>query len=408
MRCFCGLLLLLCLAAGTACCSGSAAGANETAPLITAATAAGSAEHEQRDLLKWALSQSDPATLRQQAEQAKRREDAAEVAERQARVAQLLDHVRQQPTEAELVREAAAIAGNASEPAERRLNALEALCHLVEDIDNANQLHALGGLAPVAALLDPGATAAAAAAPFAAAVSDAQAAALAAAAARTVRTAAANNAAFQAQLLEHAPEALQSLLALLAGTGGDTTAQALAALGAIVRNSGTARGVLYRAGGIPHLQLLLRDGGAPLRLRRCALGLLADLLALDAEALAAAGAKGTAPGLDAPAAVHAALGLLATEGGDHDLHEKALLLLRALLEREPAAAGLLHEAGAATQLAELAAQLAAETAAAGGGNDVAGGVDGGEEGEGYLQELIVLVGEVQRRLAAQPQAHAEL
>lgn len=216
-------------------------------------------------------------------------------------------------------------------------------------------------------------------------------------AARCVRAAAANNAPFQKTLLEQHPDALTSLMTLLAGADEQPAAAALAALGAVLRNSAAARGAFYLGAGLPHLQLLLRDGQRPLGMRRTALGLLTDLLQEDTEVLAAAMVKGTAAGLDAPAAVHAALQLLAHPEADRDIQEKALLLLQLLLEREPEAPGLLSEAGAATQLAELQAELQATIAAARGSSSRR--IDNGDGGGGYLQELAALVAAVQRSMA---------
>lgn len=60
------------------------------------------------------------------------------------RLLQLLRAMKEQPTERELILDAIAIIGNATEPEVARRNALEALQLLVEPIDHANGV--LGGV----------------------------------------------------------------------------------------------------------------------------------------------------------------------------------------------------------------------------------------------------------------------
>lgn len=139
---------------------------------------------------------------------------------------------------------------------------------------------------------------------------------LQAGAAYVLGTAAANNVVFQKQLLGAHPEVLQLLLQLLAdgGGGGDeaaaseAAAKALYCLSALLRLSPPARAAFYRAAGMATLQSLLRSPGTGPRLKRKGLGLLADLVQLDA------GVHGAAAGLDMSAAVAAALQLL--DGGE--------------------------------------------------------------------------------------------
>lgn len=59
----------------------------------------------EQDLLKWALSHSDPDALRQAAAEARQAADAGspEFAEKQRRVQALLDAMKGEPTEAELM-----------------------------------------------------------------------------------------------------------------------------------------------------------------------------------------------------------------------------------------------------------------------------------------------------------------
>ncbi|KAL4431166.1 hypothetical protein ABPG75_006422 [Micractinium tetrahymenae] len=371
----------------------------------------------EQDLLKCALSHSDPDALRQAAKEA--RHGAAtgdpEFLERQARVQALLHSMKEEPSEAELMQEAVSILANSSAAQEQLLNALQALRYLVEPIDNANNLQGMGGLPPLVAQLAAG-----------------QPAALQAAAAHALGTAAANNHQFQAQLVGDHPEVLRLLLALVvrAGEPGDTAGaagaaggradaaagepaagaagaeaglKALYALSAILRLNPGARAAFYSAGGVHTLQQLL-GSAAGLRAKKKAIALLTDLVHLDAPAMSAAAAATMATqqqhdvtptaALDYSAAVAAALQLLDVEAqplqeADLDVQEKALLVLLALLGGAPhagasatasaaAAAELIRDAGGLATLAQLQAGLLALAAAEEG--------EGGE-GDSYAREL---------------------
>ena len=271
-------------------------------------------------------------------------------------------------------------------------------------------LHGMGGLAPVVALL-----------------SSAQPAALQARAAHLLGTAASNNHEFHAQLLQAHPEVLTLLLRLLAagsasaGSAGaagqqaaeaaEAGAKALYCLSAILRLSGAARGAFYRAAGVRALQQLLGSRGAGVRLKRKALGLLTDLVQLDAgdvgavagggggaDAPATAGAQQQArpaAGLDYPAAVSAALQLLdagredADAAPDFDMQEKALLALMALLDTQggSAAAAAFTQSGGDAVLVRLQSGLRAAAAA-------------DEDGGDFLLEVVQLAARVRARAAA--------
>ncbi|PSC76763.1 nucleotide exchange factor SIL1 [Micractinium conductrix] len=319
-----------------------AGGASATAATVAAA-AAGAAEvlppgdQAQQDLLKWALANSDPESLRRAAEEARDAQGTPAFAERQARLNALLDHLRSAPSEEELMQEAITTLTNASSTAEQLAHALLTLQEMVESIDNANNLQTMGGLEPVVALL--GAE---------------HPPALQARACQVLATASSNNEAFQGQLLEGHPQALPRLMALVnaasagstaadsaggAGGAADAGSAALLALSHVLRLNAAARRAFYAAAGVHTLQGLLGDGGGEPSLRRRALGLLTDLITLDAPAMSAAAAAASpqaAAGLDFPAAVTAALRLLEAEqrrgaDADVDLAERALLALSALL-----------------------------------------------------------------------------
>lgn len=392
----------------------------------------------EQDLLKWALAHSDPDELRQAAKAA--RHGAAtgdpEFLERQAGVQALLQRMKEEPTEAELMREAVSILSNSSATQAQLQGALQALRYLVEPIDAANDLQGMGGLPPLVALLAAG-----------------RPAALQAAAAHALGTAAQNNRQFQAQLLGDHPEVLQLLLALVAragepagaagaaedgptaaaagqpeaGTGAEVGLKALYALAALLRLDAGARSAFYGAGGVHTLQQLLASPAAGLRAKKKAAALLTDLVHLDAPAMSAAAAAtaaqqrrtgtqragsaattGPTAGLDLSAVVAAALQLLDVEAwplqeADLDLQEKALLVLLALLgdpnnagtaaaaDSSAAAAELIRDAGGLVVLTRLQADLlaAAETEE---GN--------GSEGDSYARELHALAHRLLQRIGA--------
>ncbi|PNH00162.1 Ribosomal RNA-processing protein 8, partial [Tetrabaena socialis] len=115
-------------------------------------------------LLHWAIANSDPDKLAAQAEAHVRQEVVRDLKEQRQRVKELLDHVRAQPTETDMLKEGIAILRRPGASDAELLAALQALQVLVEPIDNANDLRPLGGLGPVVAQLVRGPQLAAAAA----------------------------------------------------------------------------------------------------------------------------------------------------------------------------------------------------------------------------------------------------
>ena len=81
-----------------------------------------------------------------------------ELEQKRRDVREVLDALSQQPTEAQYIKLATGMYTNASLPKEDRILALDELKELVRLIDNANDLHALGALAPLihVALDSPG------------------------------------------------------------------------------------------------------------------------------------------------------------------------------------------------------------------------------------------------------------
>ena len=81
-----------------------------------------------------------------------------ELEQKRRDVREVLDALSRQPTEAQYIKLATGMYTNASLPKEDRILALDELKELVRQIDNANDLHALGALAPLVhvALDSPG------------------------------------------------------------------------------------------------------------------------------------------------------------------------------------------------------------------------------------------------------------
>lgn len=203
----------------------------------------GSEEERLESLLHWSISHSDPLKLAEAAGEADKRASVADLLAQRARVKELLDYVNAQPTETDLLKDAIAMLVNQTTPEVGQLHALKAMqvrwrwlngfrplkatlgrrgrcaplsvdarrctmeaattecclppaCArsltrqyhlvqaLVEPIDNANDLRALGGIAPVVLhLQSPNPE-------------------LAAAAAHVLGTAASNNPTFQNHLMQ--------------------------------------------------------------------------------------------------------------------------------------------------------------------------------------------------------------
>ena len=92
--------------------------------------------------------------------------------------------------------------------------------------------------------------------------------------------------------LVNAASAGSTAAASAGGAGGaaDAGSAALLALSHVLRLNAAARRAFYAAAGVHTLQGLLGDGGGEPSLRRRALGLLTDLITLDAPAMSAAAA----------------------------------------------------------------------------------------------------------------------
>jgi nucleotide exchange factor SIL1 len=291
-------------------------------------------------------------------------------------------------------------------------------------------LHTLGGLAPVVALLaEPHPTP------------------IRAAAAHVIGTAASNNLKFIRQLVSLHPRIPHALLAITQLRDDAAAAKGLYALGTVVRGSREARAAFYAASGLSQLEAAAAPGAAQSeRVRTKALHLLTDLLELttfdegggsDAsqqqqqqqqqeDGRGNAEIERLAAGV-LPQFAGAALQLLQTAESLR-AQETALLALHTILAKRPqdgrealeamGAEGVLREALVALEAALLTGEDAAEEARreaaglkpreGGGGEQSAGedqGEDPGEFGDGsdpsYRHYLVGLCADLLQDLSAE-------
>ncbi|KAL7606223.1 hypothetical protein Lser_V15G14507 [Lactuca serriola] len=255
-------------------------------------------------MLQWAIGHSDPAKLEIKAHDVQQL-SADELQKRQMEIKELVEKL-EMPSDAKLMRIAIDDLNNSSLSLEDHLRALEELLILVEAIDNANDLHKLGGLASVIRELsnsDPG---------------------IRVACAWIVGKASQNNPVVQKQVLELG--ALPQLMTIVKSSVLEEEAiKALYAVSAIIRNNLNGLKIFYSQGGDQMLQGILSNATADVRLRRRSVSLVADLAEYQLEY----SSKLEVPFFSNCALVRQLIDL--TASGDLDLHEKVLLAVKNLL-----------------------------------------------------------------------------
>ncbi|CAI5517673.1 unnamed protein product [Closterium sp. Naga37s-1] len=237
-------------------------------------------------MLQWAIERSDPEASRQRAKEVAEL-TPAELEEKRKHIRDVVDAMRM-PSPGDLMRAAIAhiapaAAANGGAPGEqgggeeheRVVGALQELAQLVEPVHAANDLHKLGGLAPLGVLLAHGSSQ------------------VRSMAALVVGKAAQNNRQVQHQVM--GTGVLQALFTRLHSPhpnpplGEDEHARLLFALSAAIRGHVAATHWFYRHGGVALLARLLSLPSP--RTQRRALFLLADL-AESAGARAGGGGEG--------------------------------------------------------------------------------------------------------------------
>ncbi|CAI0545507.1 unnamed protein product [Linum tenue] len=206
-------------------------------------------------MLQWAIGHSDPAALKQSAQDAQRL-SAAELNKRQMEIKELMEKLKM-PSDAQLMQTALDDLKNSSVPIEDRHRALEELLVLVEPIDNANDLAKLGGLALVVGELNHPA-------------SD-----IRTISAWVIGKASQNNALVQKQVLELG--ALSTLMKMVLSNSADEAIKALYAVSALIRNNVAGQDLFFSEAGDKLLMDVLSNSSSNIRLRRKTVSLVSDL-----------------------------------------------------------------------------------------------------------------------------------
>lgn len=257
-------------------------------------------------MLQWAIGHSDPAKLELKAHDVQKL-STDELQRRQMEIKELVEKL-EMPSDAKLMRIAIDDLNNSSLSLEDHLRALEELLILVEAIDNANDLHKLGGLASVTRELgnsDPG---------------------IRVACARIVGKASQNNPVVQKQVLELG--ALPKLMTMVKFSLIEEEAiKALYAVSAIIRNNLNGLRLFYREGGDLMLQGILSNVTADVRLHKRSVSLVADLAEYQLEH----SSKLEVSFFSNCVLMRLLTDLTTSRSGDLDLQEKVLLAVKNLL-----------------------------------------------------------------------------
>lgn len=255
-------------------------------------------------MLQWAIGYSDPAKLKETAEDVQRL-SPEELKARQMGIKELMDKLKM-PSDAQLMKTAIDDLNNSSVSLEDRHRALEELLILVEPIDNANDLHKLGGLTAVIGELDH---------------PDPEIRTISA---WVLGKASQNNPVVQKQILELGP--LTKLMDMVNSTFTDEAIKALYALSALISNNPEGQDSFYREAGHLMLQNILSNSSTDIRLRRKSLFLVADLV----ESQLGSSNKAELPFFSNQLFLKSVVDLIATP--DLDLQEKALYAVKNLLQ----------------------------------------------------------------------------
>lgn len=255
-------------------------------------------------MLQWAIGYSDPAKLKETAEDVQRL-SPEELKARQMGIKELMDKLKM-PSDAQLMKTAIDDLNNSSVSLKDRHRALEELLILVEPIDNANDLHKLGGLTAVIGELDH---------------PDPEIRTISA---WVLGKASQNNPVVQKQILELGP--LTKLMEMVNSTFTDEAIKALYALSALISNNPEGQESFYREAGHLMLQNILSNSSADIRLRRKSLFLVADLV----ESQLGSSNKAELPFFSNQLFLKSVVDLIATP--DLDLQEKALYAVKNLLQ----------------------------------------------------------------------------
>ncbi|MCD9641537.1 hypothetical protein HAX54_027752 [Datura stramonium] len=206
-------------------------------------------------MLQWAIGHSDPGVLKERSEVVQRM-SPEELKNRQTELKELMEKLKM-PSDAQLMLIAVKDLDNLSLPLDHHRRALEELLVLVEHIDNAIDLHKLGGFSVLIGKLNH---------------SEAE---IRTAAAWVLGKASQNNPIVQKQVLELG--ALTVLMKMMKSHITEEAVKALFAISALIRNNLNGQNLFYQEAGDTMLQEVLSNPNLDIRLHKKSLFLIADL-----------------------------------------------------------------------------------------------------------------------------------
>ncbi|XP_047310994.1 hsp70 nucleotide exchange factor FES1 [Impatiens glandulifera] len=254
-------------------------------------------------MLQWAIGHSDPAKLKEKAEDVQN-QSPDELKRRQMEIKDLVEKLRT-PSDAQLMRTAIDDLNNSSLPIDDHYRALQELLILVEPIDNANDLHKLGGLSVTIKFLSNSNTE------------------LRTMSAWILGKASQNNPVIQKQILELG--GLIKLMEMVKSSLPEEAIKALYAVSALIRNNELGRESFYAEAGVSLLQDILGNSSIDIRLRRKSVFLVADLVESQIESEN----KVELPFFSNHSFLKSVVDLMSSN--DLDLQEKALVAIKNLL-----------------------------------------------------------------------------
>ncbi|XP_057497196.1 hsp70 nucleotide exchange factor FES1 isoform X2 [Actinidia eriantha] len=255
-------------------------------------------------MLQWAIGHSDPAKLKETAESVQQlSSDKLKI--RQLEIKELMERLKM-PSDAQLMRIALEDLNNSSLPLDDHRHALQELLVLVEPIDNANDLHKLGGLAIIIRELNN---------------PDSE---IRTTSAWILGKASQNNPVIQKQVLELG--GLTKLMKMVKSSFLEEARKALYAVSALIRNNLDGQELFYAEAGDLMLQEILSNSSIDITLRRKSVFLVADL----AESQLGTRNKAEVPFFSNSFFLKSVVELTAST--DLDLQEKALVAIKNLLQ----------------------------------------------------------------------------
>ncbi|XP_066394658.1 hsp70 nucleotide exchange factor FES1-like [Miscanthus floridulus] len=206
-------------------------------------------------MLQWAIGNSDPGKLKEEAADAQKLSED-ELLKRRQEIKELMEKLKM-PSDADLMKIAIDDLNNSSISLEDRQRALQELLVLVEPIDNANDLDKLGGLLPVIQELNNANEE------------------IRTTSAWVLGTASQNNELVQNQILGYG--ALARLVKMGYSTSTEEAAKALYAISSLIRNNVNGQEAFHSENGSAMLQHILVSNNIDVRLQKKAVFLVTDL-----------------------------------------------------------------------------------------------------------------------------------